>query len=191
MPPGPTSQSPKPAGAAGCFAIGSAVLSFIPGLGLFFGAVGLAYGIAKKRWATLGIACAGLLLNIVIFAYGAYFGIFKRGGAVDKARAKETPLILNRAVADLEAYKAGHGHYPASLQEASAGSMRLRTDFTDPIAIERLEFSNQFFYYELSPDGASYYLRSVGLDGKPFTADDIVPSLTDEELKNTGLKTDK
>ncbi len=57
--------------------------------------------------------------------------------------------------------------------------------------MERKDSSDPNFYYELDPSGSFYYLRSVGPDGIPFTADDIVPNLPKYELSKTGLKLQK
>jgi hypothetical protein len=48
--------------------------------------------------------------------------------------------------------------------------------------------TDKYFFYELDASGASYILRSVGPDGIPFTADDILPSISEEERSHTGLK---
>jgi hypothetical protein len=44
---------------------------------------------------------------------------------------------------------------------------------------------------EMDASGTSYFLRSIGPDGIPFTADDILPSISEEERKNTGLKLER
>ena len=44
----------------------------------------------------------------------------------------------------------------------------------------------RLFYYERSGD-AHYYLRSVGNDGKAFTADDILPNIKQTQSSKIGL----
>jgi hypothetical protein len=58
--------------------------------------------------------------------------------------------------------------------------------FMDPTFIQR-GMTDTHFYYQLDPSGSFYFLRSIGPDGVPFTADDIVPTLREDERKNTGL----
>ena len=60
--------------------------------------------------------------------------------------------------------------------------------FIDPTFIQRKSTSDGRFYYELDSSGSFYYLRSVGPDGIPFTNDDILPTLSEDERKNTGLR---
>ena len=96
--------------------------------------------------------------------------------------------MLNSAVKDIEFYKLQHGHYPASLREVEPKDKMQMNDFIDPTSIQHKGTSDGRFYYELDPSGAFYYLRSVGQDGIPFTNDDILPTLSEDELKNTGLR---
>ena len=44
------------------------------------------------------------------------------------------------------------------------------------------------FYYELTTDGASYYLLVPGPDDKPFTNDDILPSISNQEPGKIGYR---
>jgi hypothetical protein len=95
--------------------------------------------------------------------------------------------MLNSAVKDVEYYKLQHSHYPTNIQELSTSDPNKFPTITDPTAMEH-KGTNAYFYYELDPSGTSYFLRSVGPDGIPFTPDDIVPSISEGERKNTGLK---
>ena len=179
----PTSQKPL-----GCipYAIGGA--SFIPLVGVLFGIIAIIWGIARRARSLVVLGSCGILFTII--AYGAlfYFGMFQRGGIYDKLRSQLAVTMLNSAVKEIEFYKLQHGHYPASLREAEPKDKMQMNSFIDPTFIQHKGTSDDRFYYEVDPSGSFYYLRSVGPDGIPFTGDDILPTLTEDERKNTGLR---
>lgn len=57
--------------------------------------------------------------------------------------------------------------------------------------MQRRGTKSGYFFYELDVFGQAYFVRSVGPDGIPFTADDILPPLSEAERKNTGLKLER
>lgn len=189
MEPSPTSpaipQSPKPVGCVP-YAIGGA--SFIPLVGVLFGIISIIWGIARRARSLIVLGAGGILFTIL--AYGAlfYFGMFQRGGIYDKLRSQLAVTMLSSAVKDIEFYKLQHGRYPASLREAEPRDKMQMNNFIDPTSMQHKGTSDGRFYYELDPSGSFYYLRSVGQDGIPFTDDDILPTLTEDERRNTGLR---
>jgi hypothetical protein len=96
--------------------------------------------------------------------------------------------MLNDAVKELEFYKLQHGHYPSNLREMDD---KVLSKFLDPTAVERKSLNDPYFFYELDASGTFYFLRSVGPDGIPFTSDDILPTISAEERKHTGLKLER
>ena len=56
----------------------------------------------------------------------------------------------------------------------------------DPTIVDLNPKRDRYFFYQLDSSGSFYFLRSVGLDGIPFTADDIVPTIPEDERKKTG-----
>ena len=46
----------------------------------------------------------------------------------------------------------------------------------------------QDYQYELAPDGQTYTLFAVGVDGKPGTADDLYPDLPDSVARHSGYR---
>jgi hypothetical protein len=113
--------------------------------------------------------------------YGSlyYFGFVQRGGIYDQLRSRLAVTMLNDAVKEVEFYKLQHGHYPADIGQLKSNG--------DPTSMQRPRTKYQRFYYELDPSDKFYFLRSVGQDDIPFTDDDILPSIGEEERENTGL----
>ena len=170
----------------GClpYAIGGA--SFIPLIGIVFGIIAIIWGIARRAWQLVVLGVCGILFTVL--AYGAlfYFGMFQRGGIYDKLGAQLAVTMLNDAVKDIEFYKLQHGRYPATLTEAEPKDKMQMNHFMDPTFMQRGS-KDTHFYYQVDPSGSFYFLRSVGPDGVPFTPDDIVPTIPEDERKNTGL----
>jgi hypothetical protein len=44
------------------------------------------------------------------------------------------------------------------------------------------------FYYEIDESTSHYYLLGVGVDGQPFTSDDILPEITIKNDSKIGLQ---
>jgi hypothetical protein len=181
--------TPPPAAAReplGClpYAIGGA--SFIPAVGVLFGIIAIIWGIARRAWQLIALGLCGIMFTVV--AYGAlfYFGMFQRGGIYDKLRSQLALTMLNDAVKDIEFYKLQHGRYPATVNEAEPKDKMQMNHFMDPTFMQHGSKDTHFFY-QLDASGSFYFLRSVGADGIPFTSDDIVPTITEDERKNTGL----
>jgi hypothetical protein len=182
-------QSPNSHGCVG-YAIGGA--SFIPLIGVIFGIVAIVLGITKRAWALVWLGFAGIMFTVVIYSALFYFGFHQRGGVYDKMRAQLAVTMLNGAVKDIEYYKLQHGHYPATLAELNVKKTDgFPTMVFDPTKLTSKPGSDPYFYYKLDPSGKFYFLRSVGPDGIPFTADDILPTISEEEREKTGLKLDR
>jgi len=179
----PPSQKPL-----GClpYAIGGA--SFIPLFGVIFGIVAIVWGIARRAWQLIVLGTCGILFTLL--AYGAlfYFGMFQRGGIYDKLRSQFAVTMLNDAVKEIEFYKLQHGHYPTNLSELDPKDKTQLAKTFDPTIIDFSGKRDRHFFYQLDPSGSFYFLRSVGPDGIPFTADDIVPTIPEDERSKTGLR---
>ena len=109
---------------------------------------------------------------------------------------KMANINMNGLVQSIEFYKLQHGRYPESLSDLQE-SFKEQTalfiyDPTDPITFQvtgRKENQKpRTFFYERVADGSGYYLLSVGIDGIPFTADDLLPEVGSTESKNLGLR---
>ena len=118
-----------------------------------------------------------------------YIGFVLRGGVFDDAGAQLAQSLLPTLVKSIEYYKLQNGHYPKSLLDLKGEDGKEEFLFIhDPTHMELKAGEPRLFFYQLEPDGAHYYLLSVGPDGTPFTADDIVPAIPEQELRNIGLK---
>ena len=190
------SPPPIPAPVHGTSQVGGAGyviagISFIPLIGVPFGVAAIIWGLVRRTWALVGLGAGGILFSVVLYSALFYFGLHQRGGAYDKLREQLAVTMLNNAVKDIEFYKLQHGHYPAALSELNTKDIKKPSFVIDPTAMQRPGTKDGYFFYELGADGSSYFLRSVGADGVPFTADDILPTLSDDERRNTGLKLER
>jgi hypothetical protein len=184
-PPPAIPQSQKPLGCVP-YAIGGA--SFVPLVGVLFGIIAIIWGVARRARSLIVLGSCGILFTIIAYGVLFYFGMFQRGGIYDKLRSQLAVTMLNSAVKEIEFYKLQHGRYPASLSEAEPKDKMQMNSFIDPTFMQHRNTKETHFYYQLDPSGSFYYLRSVGPDGIPFTSDDILPTLTEDERKNTGLR---
>jgi len=172
---------------AGAFVLGG--LSFIPLFGVLFGIVAVVWGLVsqKKGGKALALVGAGGIAFTVV-AYGGlfYFGMIHRGGVYDELRGKLAQQQLGQLVQSIEFYKVAKGDYPVSLQQLQKTVGNKTTIFIhDPTDLNFTTGPRNFYYERVGTD--RYYLRSVGPDGQPFTADDIVPQVNDALLPKLGL----
>jgi type II secretory pathway pseudopilin PulG len=174
---------------AGAFVVGG--LSFIPLFGVLFGIIAIVWGLVsqKKGGKALALVGAGGIAFTVV-AYGAlfYFGTIQRGGIYDDLRRKLAQRQLGQLVQSIEFYKVANGEYPTSLQqlqEAVRKNKNTTIFIHDPTDVNIAAGPRYLYYERVGTD--RYYLRSVGPDGQPFTADDIVPQVNDALLPKLGL----
>jgi hypothetical protein len=164
-------------------------MSFIPLLGLLFGLIAVVWGLATnkqggKRLAAIGLG--GISFTIVLYGALYYFGFKQRGGIYDDLRIRLAQTEINSLVQSIEFYRTQHGGYPESLEalKASLPSASL-VSVIDPTDVRSGGHPRAFFYERVGD--AHYYLRGVGPDGHPFTADDIVPQVTSMPGSKVGL----
>lgn len=93
---------------------------------------------------------------------------------------------INMAVPSIEMYKLSYGRYPDSLQELQDSVPKgIYVNLHEPLMPQNQTAPRYFFYERVGQD--HYYLRSAGLDGLPFTADDIVPQISVGPNSKLGL----
>jgi len=188
-PPSDSNSVVKPK--AGCLAYAIGGASFIPLIGIIFGVIAIVWGALRGVRSLIILGISGILFTVILYSALFYFGIYKRGGLYDDLRKQLAVTMLNSAVKDIEYYKLQHGHYPTRIEDLDTKDKNQMPTIIDPTFVERKNTTDSNFFYQLDASGTSYFLRSVGPDGVPFTSDDILPTLSEEERKNTGLKLER
>jgi hypothetical protein len=165
-----------------------AACAFIPGLGLFFGAAAVTWGLISDRpraMRAVAIGAAGALLNLVGGAMLVWR--FQREPAYASASAVSSRADLTKLVTAIEGYRAETGHYPPRLAVFTQLPYSLKlvntTDFSAGVFSRPREYQ-----YELASDRRTYALFGVGLDGEPNTADDVHPTLPDSMAQRSGYR---
>ena len=164
------------------------VCAFVPGLGIFFGAGAVTWGLVSDRprakWGVI-LGGAGALLNLVGGA--VLIGRFEHTPVVEQSRIEMTRRDLGAVVRELERYRGRSGRYPATLQQLVG----------QPIPVRLLNIYDQtagvfvfprVYEYHLAADGSSYDLFALGPDAKPGTPDDVRPAIPDSLLEGTGYR---
>lgn len=176
-----------------------ALASFIPLLGIPFGLTAILWG--ATRWRNGGkpivfLAAGGILISIVI--YGSLgIQLFRYMASPEYAadQAGFAQISLSEIHRDIEYYKIVYGEYPGSLHELNEAS-EVKRNYEDlsssaafPPVLGNSQERRHEYYYRLFNDGSSYYLFGYGLDNRPFTEDDVYPSLPAEHSDRLGLVT--
>jgi hypothetical protein len=147
------------------------VLSFIPLIGVPLGIFAIIFGIrglikGKKRAAlSVVLGVSGILFTCAVYGSLYYFGFIAKDGPFAEMKNELSAQLLMQDAGLIELYKSKNGKYPASFSELeAAGYVPIPADhYLKP------------FHYQLSEDGMSYDLRSLGPDGLYGTPDDIFP----------------
>ncbi len=167
------------------FVIGG--ISFIPLLGVLFGIVAIIWGLVTKKSGGKKLAiigACGIAFTVILYSSLFYFGFMQRGGVYDELRGQLAESTLTTVVQAIEFYKTQNGHYPDSLATLQASLPENSMVFVfDPTHIE-MGSDQRYYHYELQGD-SNYYLLGVGVDGEPYTADDLLPSI--ELQPNSGI----
>lgn len=158
------------------------LLGFVPNVGLITGIVLLVKGISKYKDRTLIIIGIADILFTIIF-WSIFIPIEENSKSGIESRVWLTKNELNTVFKTIEFYKLENGTYPDSLQQIE--NYKGFVLISDPI--NRKFFSNNTtnFYYKKIND--KYYLFSVGLDGIPFTKDDIYPIINQTDSSKFGI----
>ena len=168
-------------------------LSFIPLFGFFIGLAAVIWGLVTRKAGgklLAAIGAGGMAFTVAIYGGLFYFGFIQRGGIYDHLRLQLAQSQLNRLVPVIEFYKVGSGSYPESLEQLAASQPKDSLIFVyDPLDVSSWATPRYFFYQRVDAD--HYYLRGVGPDGLPFTADDIVPQVDPKFAGKIGLLIEK
>lgn len=185
-------QPPQPSGWPLFVMAGS---SFIPVLGIFFGAVAIPWGlVSRRRRARLAAAlgAAGVFLN---FAAGVALVVRSERdpalvAAVAAAQATMARRDLVKLIVAIDQYHARTGHYPSNLPALVGWPVPVKLlefniyDHTTG----KVDFPQRMYEYTVASDSGSFDLFAVGRDGLPHTADDIRAELPDSVRRNSGYR---
>ena len=164
--------------------------SFIPVLGLLLGAASIVLGAIKFKaggWKIMLLGVGGIFFTVGLGGAMIYIFYHKLNSDNPKMFEKVSKNELRSIVMALEVYKQVHGQYPGQLKDLQDGVSGkgglVLYDMTGGIHPGQV----QLYHYELTPDGG-YYLLGVGADQQPFTADDVLPDLTPDEMARLGFR---
>lgn len=168
-------------------------LSFIPLLGAVLGIVSIVLGALKFRaggWKVVLLGVGGILLTVGLYAAFFAFMFFGKDNMMNDVMQQMARANLRQCVMALEFYHQVHGEYPAKLEDLPGSKFKpgSTVNFMDQSGGILGNMKAQLFYYERTADGTGYYLLGRGPDGIPFTADDLLPNLTDEEQAHSGFR---
>ncbi|MCP3674699.1 MAG: type II secretion system protein G [Gammaproteobacteria bacterium] len=167
------------------FVIGG--VSFIPGIGIFFGIVAIIWGLATKKLGGKKLAVVGACgIGFSVILYGAlfYFGFVQRGGVYDDLRVQLSKNTITSLVQSIEFYKTQNSRYPESLEVLRKSLPENSLVFVHDPAQVQMGGEPRYYHYELK-DQEHYYLLGVGPDEQPYTSDDVLPNI--EITLNSGV----
>lgn len=186
-------ENPRKVGALAYVLAG---LSVVPVIGIAIGAMAITWGLNTrkargKRLAAFAVLCIALSVGLFFALYREVgdFGLrqqIQRLDTFDLIRAGIARNALNALVPAIEFYKVQYGRYPETLDELAASRPKdSQIMILDPMTVRLGSIPQNFYYRRVDAD--HYYLRSVGPDGIPFTADDIVPDIVVTPGSHLGL----
>jgi len=162
-------------------------VSFIPGIGIIFGIIAIIWGLVTKKIGGKKlsiIGACGIGFNVILYGSLFYFGFVQRGGVYDDLRTQLSKSTITSLVQAIEFYKTQNGNYPESLEVLSNSLPENSMVFVfDPTHMQ-MSGEQRYYHYELEGD-SHYYLLGIGLDGKPYTSDDVLPEI--EVKENSGI----
>ncbi len=172
-------QYEKPVGCLG-FAVG--LLSFIPGLGLAFGFIGLVWGIKTNNILLKGTVILSLVLNIIGLSFMYYKSYIEVDGEWDAVREQIAKKNMYTLVPLIEAHKQKTHFYPKSLKviayklpETKRAIVFDATQWTSRSNMELdLNKDDLILHYEVIGAQEGFHLRAKGRDGTLNTDDDVL-----------------
>ena len=164
-------------------------LSLVPLVGAPLALIAIVWGfLTKKRganwlaWMGLGGTAISVAAAIAILAFRSHD--FPFGPMTQMLAGQE----LASAVQAIEFHKVQTGHYPNALTDLRDSLPPEAMAFIfDPSKMWSMGTARMFFYERIDDD--HYYLLSGGANGKPSTADDVVPAITIKPGSHAGLTT--
>jgi hypothetical protein len=166
-----------------------AISSFIPYVGMATGSISIFYGMSKRKAGGIKIAVigfVGLLFTVMSLLSSLYIKFQQDSGTIGLVRVRQAENQLNDLVKAIETYKLQNGAYPESLEALKEANHSV--SILDPTDASPESGESREFAYRLDRSGETYFLYSIGPDGIAGTADDIRPTLSQEEMDATGWR---
>lgn len=142
-------------------------LSFIPLVGVFFAVLAIVFGIIRKAKGPIFLGIAGILCTVILYGGLFYWGYVAKTGPYVELKRQLTVQVLDQTKGQVLLYRENKGKLPKTIveMEKESTSAQFTVDgYGNPLI------------YTLSDDGKSFELSSMGMDGIPYTEDDIHPS---------------
>lgn len=168
-------------------------LAFIPYFGFLFGVIAFFWGLITRKSdgkRVAKIAAIGLTVSLAIYGALFYMNASERSEHYAQERRQLAQVGIDLLAPAIEQYKIQQGHYPESLKalKATLAADSVVSILDPQSGIHANEYKP--FFYQLV-DAEHYYLRSVGPDEQPFSADDVVPQQQASNNALTGLLLEK
>lgn len=149
-------------------------LSFIPMVGFVIGllSVIISFFSFRKFKVLFILGISGMVFTMAIIGWLYFVGMIPGTRKYAENWVPMDRYFLKQIQKDLVLYRNKHGDYPKQLQDLHSQDPYLT--LKDPLTTWIKNYKgDSLFYYKTTAD--SFQLFSVGLDGKPYTKDDIFP----------------
>lgn len=146
-------------------------LSFIPAIGLIFGFVFFLRGISERNLRYFLIGISSFIFTSIFWI--AFMIFMDATGKSNQTNIFVTKNNLNILTKELAYYKLKNGKFPENLEELKSQNKFLIFHETNTSFNLFSESKIQYFYYQ--NQDSTYILRALGMDGKVFTDDDLIP----------------
>ena len=171
---------------AGAFVL--AGISFIPLIGVIPGLICIANALVRRlsNSKLLGIlGFSGIMLTVIL--YGVILPTAMNNESFSKGFEPHAISAMTSLVTHVEYFKLQHGKYPINLDELRSNQKEGEMVFSyDVSGGMKMGDKPRDFYYEVINSGNNYLLFGIGIDGVPFTNDDIYPLIDADKDKNLG-----
>jgi len=158
------------------------LLCLVPLIGGITGIVLVILGLVHyKDKIFVIIGTVGIIITVSL--YGSLFYFSQHTDVFKSDFAELTQTQINDLVKNIEFYKLQNGTYPDSLQQLDSKESAISIYDT----MNGLNTGSKANPYHYIKAGNRYVLFSVGMDGKPNTADDIYPTLTHADTSKLGF----
>jgi hypothetical protein len=167
----------------------AACLSFIPGLGIFFGSIAVTWALLSSRPRAIlaaGIGAFGALAQLIgVLVWISFFQ--KSDPVYTRSIVQQTRENLVQVVVAVDDFRTREGSYPATLTQLQQSALSRRFMNIYDVAGGMFRLPRPFEYH-VAADGDSFDVFSAGPDRKPGTDDDIRPELPDSIRQRSGYR---